>query len=269
MNFRTIDDFELGKPLGKGQYGHVWLAREKKTGYIVALKIVSKSRITNKNDAKPIRRELEIHLSLNSPYILQMYGYFYDKNSLYYILEYAPTDMYRQIQIKGRFSEQQTVKYVIQLMKALTVMQQFNIIHRDIKPENILIGVDGNVKIADFGWAVCNINKVRYTFCGTMEYLAPEMIKEQRHGDGIDIWCLGIITFEMLVGTPPFEIRNNTNNQKLIMEAIQKDICEKKFVIPSFVDNFAKSFISKILVDLKQRPTLPELFQHEWIQNNL
>ncbi|KAM0675514.1 hypothetical protein GVAV_000880 [Gurleya vavrai] len=258
--FHTLDDFELGKPLGAGQFGQVWLVKHKATNYITALKILNKSVITQ-NYTKQLRRELEIHSNLKHPNILRMYGYFHDKNRIYIILEFAcKGELFSHLQKTTRFSERTSANYIFQVSKALNYMHDNSVIHRDLKPENILIGADNKLKIADFGWAVRNIDRRRYTYCGTQEYLAPEMVNEKRHDNSIDLWCLGILCYEFLTGKTPFE------ESSRVLANIKEKILNLKYDFPDFVSDKARDFVRKLLVvEKEKRMCFNEIRRHPWI----
>ncbi|KAG8195330.1 hypothetical protein JTE90_001351 [Oedothorax gibbosus] len=155
MKKLTINDFEIGRPLGRGKFGRVYLAREKTSHFIVALKTISKAQILKYNLEHQIRREIEIQTHLHHPNILRMYSYFYDDSKIYFVLEYAARgEVYRSLQNHGHFDENKTACYMIQLVKAFQYCHSMKVIHRDIKPENLLLSLTGDIKIADFGWAV-------------------------------------------------------------------------------------------------------------------
>ena len=114
--------------------------------------------------------------------ILRLYGYFHDEKRVYLILEYAAKGaLYKQLQRLGRFSEERTSKFIASLVRALRYCHSRNVIHRDIKPENLLLGVNDELKIADFGWSVHSPNARRKTLCGTLDYIPPEMIQGHEH----------------------------------------------------------------------------------------
>ena len=151
----TLDDFEVGRPLGNGKFGRVYLARTKRDKYIVALKVLRKSQLEKNGVEHQLRREIEIQTHLVHKNILRMYGYFWVEYLIYLILEYAPVGvLYKRLTAKGRFSEQETARYVLEMARALGYCHQKHVIHRDIKPENLLLGLNGELKIADFGWSV-------------------------------------------------------------------------------------------------------------------
>lgn len=256
----TLDDFELGAPLGAGQFGQVWLAREKKSGFILSLKIINKNIIKDNESYKQLRRELEIHSKLDNPYILKYYGHFHDQNNIYLIIEYATGELFSKLSEVRKFDEFTASQYIFQVLNALKCMHKFKVIHRDLKPENILIGSDNKIRIADFGWAVCNLDQKRTTFCGTAEYLCPEMIDKNIHDEKVDMWCVGILTYELLVGNTPFETPDRTTR-----EAYRK-IKNLDFEIPKFLSEKARNFIQKLLVvDNVQRPDVNEMLSDPWI----
>lgn len=263
MNEWRFDDFEIGAALGRGKFGRVYLAREKKSGFIVALKILFKAEITSSNATKQVRREIEIQSHLKHENILRLYGYFYDEENVYLILEYAAKgELFKLLQKKKRFTEQEGAKYIAQMAYALRYIHNKNVIHRDIKPENILIGADGKLKVADFGWAVHNMDSKRYTFCGTMDYLPPEMVCHQKHDRAVDIWGLGVLAYEFVVGKPPFETKGST-------EETFKKIKSVEFGFPPFLSNTCRDFISKLLVrEPERRLAIERILAHRWIRTN-
>ncbi len=203
-----LSDFDIGRPLGKGKFGNVYLAREKRSKYIVALKVLFKSQLQKGQVEHQLRREIEIQSHLRHPNILRLFGYFWDETRIYLILEYAPRgEMYKILQNMpgGRFDEAKTAKYIRQLAAALKYCHEHKVIHRDIKPENLLLDMKGDLKIADFGWSVHAPSSRRATMCGTLDYLPPEMVENESHDENVDLWSLGILCYEFLVGKPPFE----------------------------------------------------------------
>ncbi|CAG8433073.1 10702_t:CDS:2 [Diversispora eburnea] len=191
-NILAQKTINIGDPLGQGRFGRVFMAKEKSSGKIVALKVMFKNDLKEHKLEGQLKREIEIQCHLRHPNILRLYGYFHDKERVYLILEYAEKgELYKHL-----------VKY------ALGYLNKKNVIHRDIKPENLLLTANGIVKISDFGWAVHvpsnKQNSRRMTFCGTLDYLAPEMVMMSSHDAKIDSWALGILCYEFLIGTPPF-----------------------------------------------------------------
>ena len=202
----SLKDFEIGKPLGRGKFGDVYLAREKKSKFIVAIKAIKKKQLLKAGVEHQLRREIEIQSHLRQKNILRMFGYFFDDKRIYIILEFAPGgELYKQLTSRGHFAEGTTARYIHDLSVALNYCHTKHVIHRDIKPENLLIGQRGDIKIADFGWSVHAPTSRRTTLCGTLDYLPPEMVEGREHDSTADVWSLGVLTYEFLVGNPPFE----------------------------------------------------------------
>lgn len=175
-----LSNFDIGRPLGRGKFGNVYLAREKDSKFVVALKVMFKKQIQINKVQHQVRREIEIQSHLRHPNILRLYGYFHDTCRIYLILEYAPKGaLYKELQNapNKRFDEKRTAGYVLSLADALSYLHERHVIHRDIKPENLLLGHNGELKIADFGWSVHEPNSARTTLCGTVDYLPPESMK--------------------------------------------------------------------------------------------
>jgi len=256
-----LSDFDIGRPLGKGKFGNVYLAREKASKYIVALKVLFKSQLQKAQVEHQLRREIEIQSHLRHPNILRLFGYFYDETRVYLILEYAPKgEMYKYLQKQknGHFDEPTTSKYIRQMSDALLYCHSKKVIHRDIKPENLLLDMKGDLKIADFGWSVHAPSSRRGTMCGTLDYLPPEMIEGQMHDEKVDLWSLGILTYEFLVGKPPFESEDNN--------ATYRKIIRGECHFPKEITEGARDLVRKLLVKQpEQRIPLDQVLKHPWI----
>ena len=171
----------------------------------MAIKVLSKKQIVNSDVVPQIRREIEIHTHLNHPNILKMLGFFFDDRKIYYIMEYAPGgELYKVLKSRRRFDERQSARYIKQMISALIHVHSCNVFHRDIKPENILICGDDQLKISDFGWSVRALTTQRKTMCGTMDYLCPEIVENRLYDASVDIWALGVLTYELTTGNAPF-----------------------------------------------------------------
>ncbi|XP_050517186.1 aurora kinase A-B-like [Diabrotica virgifera virgifera] len=257
----TLGDFDIGKPLGKGKFGNVYLAREKRSKFLVALKVLFKSAIKEFNNEHQVRREIEIQSHLRHPNILIMYGYFHDETRVYLILEYAPNGaLYSKLSASPnkRFSEADSAAYIEQIADALRYCHTKKVIHRDIKPENLLLGAKGEIKIADFGWSVHAPSSRRSTLCGTLDYLSPEMVTGKTHNEKVDLWSLGVLCYEFLTGRPPFESKSYDDTYRRISRA--------QFTIPPYVSAEAGDLIKKLLVVKPElRLELGHVLNHPWI----
>jgi serine/threonine protein kinase len=255
----TLQDFEIGKPLGRGKFGKVYLARERRTKYIVALKVLSKSQLLKSGVEHQLRREIEIQAHLRHRHILRMYGYFYDNKNIYLILEYSPGgELYKKLTARGQFSERTSARFISDLSTAMRYCHSKHVIHRDIKPENLLLGAKNDVKIADFGWSVHAPTSRRNTLCGTLDYLPPEMVEGREHDEQVDTWALGVLLYEFLVGSPPFETDSHSATYRRIQRV---DIRW-----PSGMPDDAKDLISKLLKkDPRQRLPLECIPRHPFV----
>ncbi|KAG8003861.1 Aurora kinase B [Nibea albiflora] len=254
----SIDDFDIGRPLGKGKFGNVYLARVKKPQAIVALKVLFKSQMEKEGVEHQLRREIEIQAHLKHPNILRFYNYFHDRKRVFLVLEYAPRgEMYKELQRCGRFDDQRTATYMEEISDALLYCHEKKVIHRDIKPENLLLGYRGELKIADFGWSVHAPSLRRRTMCGTLDYLPPEMIEGHTHSEKVDLWCIGVLCYECLIGNPPFETASHSETYKRIMKV------DLKF--PRSISDGARDLVSKLL---RHNPTdrlsLQSVIDHPW-----
>jgi len=168
--------------------------------------------------------------------------------------------MYKSLQKqpKQRFDEPRSAKYIRQMADALKYCHSKKVIHRDIKPENLLLDMKGELKIADFGWSVHAPSSRRATMCGTLDYLPPEMIEGNTHDDKVDLWSLGVLTYEFLVGKPPFEAENNNETYRRITRV------DLKF--PAHVSEGARDIITQLLrKEPNQRISLDKCLEHPWI----
>jgi aurora kinase, other len=234
--------FEIGKPLGKGKFGRVYLAKERSSGFICALKVLHKSELQQGKVEKQVRREIEIQSNLAHPNILRLYGHFHDAKRIFLILEFAGKgELYKHLRKETRFPEWKAAQYIAQMAAALKYLHKKHVMHRDIKPENILVGIHGEIKISDFGWSVHAPNNRRKTMCGTLDYLPPEMIKpgssENFYNEKVDLWSLGVLTYEFLCGEAPFE-------DSPVMT--QRRIARCEMTIPGYVSPEARDLIKRV-----------------------
>ncbi|KAF6298079.1 aurora kinase B [Rhinolophus ferrumequinum] len=243
----TIDDFEIGRPLGKALLTPAWSKSDPSLthmGPVVFAFPLDSSSIS----------------SLRHPNILRLYNYFYDRRRIYLILEYAPRgELYKELQKSRTFDEQRTATIMEELADALMYCHGKKVIHRDIKPENLLLGLQGELKIADFGWSVHAPSLRRKTMCGTLDYLPPEMIEGRTHNEKVDLWCIGVLCYELLVGNPPFESASHNETYRRIVKV------DLKF--PASVPSGAQDLISKLLKhNPSERLPLAQVSTHPWVR---
>ncbi|KAJ5988310.1 Serine/threonine-protein kinase ark1 [Penicillium waksmanii] len=254
--------FEIGKPLGKGKFGRVYLAKERSSGFVCALKVLHKSELQQGGVQKQVRREIEIQSNLRHPNVLRLYGHFHDSKRIFLILEFAGKgELYKHLRKEHRFPEWKAAQYIAQMAAALKYLHKKHVMHRDIKPENILVGIHGEIKISDFGWSVHAPNNRRQTMCGTLDYLPPEMLKpgsqDNYYSEKVDLWSLGVLAYEFLVGEAPFE-------DTPVMT--QRRIARADMSVPSFVSPEGRDLIKRLLVlDPEKRIPLDEIQRHPWI----
>lgn len=202
--------------------------------------------------------------SCRHPNILRLFTWFHDEKKIFIALELASEgELYRHLKSapNGRFDEHRAAKYTYQVADALLYCHANSVIHRDLKPENILLTAEDNVKLADFGWSAHTISNIRKTMCGTLDYLPPEMVEGKSYDASVDLWCLGILCYEFLVGSPPFE---SEDSEKTYAKIKRIDIR-----YPKFVSTGARDLISKLLRPNGLRISLRDVMRHQWIKEHM
>eukprot|EP00388_Colpodella_angusta_P046516 GDKK01069672.1.p1 GENE.GDKK01069672.1~~GDKK01069672.1.p1 ORF type:complete len:426 (-),score=64.89 GDKK01069672.1:43-1320(-) len=258
----SLDDFDIGKTLGRGQHGKVFLARERRSGYLVAIKRMKKMSIIRSNMDRQIMTEIEIQSHFRHPNVLRVFCHFTDVENIYIVLELAGYgEVYYMVCREGRFEEEKAAGFVGQVCCGLSALHAKKVIHRDIKPENLLIGHDCTLKLADFGWSTRALSGRRKTLCGTKDYIAPEMAAKKVYNEKIDVWMVGILTFEFVHGNPPF-CEDDLAKQ---CEVIQRG----QYTINEELSEHCKDFISKCLtMEHEKRPTIDEMLDHIWLKKH-
>ena len=263
-----ITDFKIIREIGSGSFGRVYLAKHLKTKVDYAIKVIDKRNKTNIEGKPYFRREIEIMSKIRHPNCVRLFGNFEDENFCYFIMEYIPGGNLYTLMSSNRntgLNIYLVASIVRDLASAIYYLHNMNppIIHRDIKPENVLLTDNKKIKLTDFGWSnyIDFEGEQRSTLCGTPIYLAPEMITNSGHDKHVDIWCLGVLLFELLTGTPPFIGQNRV--------LLMKNIINVNIVWPSpprlAIDPDAKDLISKILKkNPNERISLENMIKHNF-----
>ncbi|KAG4105989.1 Pkinase-domain-containing protein [Neocallimastix lanati (nom. inval.)] len=254
----SLASFRVVRKIGQGRYSKVYLANLKSKNIQMALKVLPKNKEIIKL-IHQIREEIRIQSHLNHQNVLRLYDYFRDERKIYLVLEYAPKGSVLDFQKKfTKFSESITSKIIRQTSDGLQYIHSKRIVHRDLKPENLLVDEKNDIKISDFGCAVFTSNIVPGTLYGTLDYFSPEMIESKMYDEKIDIWSLGVIMYELLVGKTPFDDPSVNN--------IYSKIKRVDYHIPNTVSMSANDLISNILIyEPEKRYTLNEVLNHPWI----
>lgn len=200
------DNLEEIKLLGKGSFGKVTLVKDKDTGTEYALKQLSMAHLVKTRQQAHVASEKETMMELDHPFLVKLYRTFRDQSKIYFLLEPAlGGELFAVLRTRSMLDNDSARFYIASVTLAFEYMHSYEIIYRDLKPENLLLDTGGFLKITDFGFAKKLGEDGRtYTLCGTPDYLAPEVIISAGHGKGVDWWCLGVLTYELLASMPPF-----------------------------------------------------------------
>lgn len=206
-------DFEFLKLIGKGSFGKVLLARHISEGEMYAVKVLSKKMILKRNEKSHIMCERAVLLkNLHHPFLVGLRYSFQSRDKLYFVLDYVNGgELFFHLQKEKSFSENRARFYAAEITSALGYLHKSGIVYRDLKPENILLDAEGHVVLTDFGLCKDGLRTDRdttNTFCGTPEYLAPEVLRKESYDRCVDWWCLGAVLYEMIYGLPPFYSRD-------------------------------------------------------------
>ena len=258
-----ITDFEKEREIGKGGFGLVWKVIHKKTQKVYCIKVIQKQGILEQKLVAQMNREIEIMYILNNPHCLRLKNHFEDDYNFYLVMPLASKgQLYRVLKKFRKFDERTAAQILRETISALQYLHSFKppIIHRDIKPENLLLNEGGRILLADYGWSNFNMEgDVRKTFCGTPEYIAPEMLMKKGHDTRVDIWSIGILMFELLSGYSPFVAKTN--------QELYQNIRRLKIQWPKDMPPLAKNLISKILkLNPVDRPSFDEILDHQWFK---
>eukprot|EP00930_Biecheleria_cincta_P086517 TRINITY_DN7579_c0_g1_i1.p1 TRINITY_DN7579_c0_g1~~TRINITY_DN7579_c0_g1_i1.p1 ORF type:complete len:754 (-),score=122.50 TRINITY_DN7579_c0_g1_i1:97-2358(-) len=262
-NFETIGD-----PLGSGSYGEVTKVRHRSTGEIYAMKAVPKKKILEQGMQAYLLSEVRTQIQLAHPNIVQLHYYYETEHNVLLLLEYASGgSLFSLLRRRGILPEHDAARYFADVAVALNHLHRHGIVHRDLKPENILMCGENHckAKLADFGWCAelsMDAGAMRQTFCGTPDYLSPEMVQHEPHDKGVDIWAAGVLIYELLTGKPPFAA---STTFKAMNRIIKVDL-----QVPIGVPPLATDLIQKLIVrEPAKRLCLKEAIRHPWIRSKV
>eukprot|EP01016_Furgasonia_blochmanni_P006881 TRINITY_DN12761_c0_g1_i11.p1 TRINITY_DN12761_c0_g1~~TRINITY_DN12761_c0_g1_i11.p1 ORF type:complete len:376 (-),score=98.17 TRINITY_DN12761_c0_g1_i11:216-1262(-) len=261
----SIDDFNLLKVLGRGSFGKVMLVEKKDTKAIYALKSLRKEDVIEKDQLEHTKTEKMIMEHVNHPYLVGLEYCFQTDEKIFFVMQFMKGgELFQHLRTSKRFEEQRAKFYAAQVGLGLGHLHSKDIVYRDLKPENVLMDEEGNVHLTDFGMAkIIRKNETSQSFCGTPEYLAPEIIVGEGHNKMADWWSYGVLIYEMLHGIPPFYHQNQNTMYELIATG------KLKFSTSIIISEDAKDLLTKLLnKDQRKRfgcsADFDEIKAHPW-----
>ncbi|KAG2159174.1 kinase-like domain-containing protein [Suillus bovinus] len=262
-----LSDFIIQRTLGTGSFGRVHLVRSKHNLRFYAIKVLNKEKIVRTKQVEHTNNEKMMLEAVQHPFIINLWGAFQDASNLFMVMDFVPGgELFTLLRRSNRFPDPVAKFYAAEVALALNHLHSLDIIYRDLKPENILLNHDGHIKIADFGFSkLCS--SVTWTLCGTPDYLAPEIIGQQRYNKSVDWYALGVLIFEMLSGLPPYH--QPDHNPVVLYEKITRGPAFIRW--PSFHEN-ATDIIRKLMEGEPSkrygnlRHGAGDVFAHPWFR---
>jgi len=243
------EDFDFLKVIGRGAFGKVMQVKFKENGKIYAMKILRKKQILAKNQIEHTKAERKILQALQHPFLMTLRFAFQTDSKLYFVLDYIRGgELFFHLKKVKRFTEPAAMIFVAEVALALGHLHSLDIVYRDLKPENILLHQSGHICLTDFGLSkdLGPASPEAHTFCGTPEYLAPEIVEKTGHGKPVDWWSLGILCYELCIGIPPFYHQN--------LHTMYRKIRTENPRFPASMSRKCQDLIVRFLVrDPKQR----------------
>lgn len=258
--------YKLGKNLGQGNFATVKLATRKSDSTVWAVKILTKAHL-EADDIDALEVEVKILETCDHPNIVQMEEVFDTDDKFYMVMEpMHGGELFDRIADKEKYDEEEARSCTTSILQAIKYCHAQNVVHRDLKPENLLYkstDADSILKLADFGLAsILSEGSLMKTACGTPGYVAPEILKSEQYGPGVDVWSIGVILYILLCGFPPFYEESNPALFRLIKQGIY-DFPPKYW---NGIDDGAIDLIKRMLtVDPAKRITIDEALEHPWI----
>lgn len=250
------------RKIGRGSFSSVYKGYNKINNLPVAVKKINDDIVSKMK--KYIKREIEVMKKLKHKNILKLYEVIYENNNIYLVLEYCKYGDLSFFLKKNRLTEPQVKNFLCQIVDGLKYLHNFNIFHRDLKPQNILIDRNLNLKITDFSFAKeDNEENLSQTMCGSPLYMAPEILNYQEYTNKTDLWSIGVIMYELIVGKTPYRAKNIVN--------LVKNIRNRDVIIPKNIhisSNCKHLLFSLLEKDPDKRITWKNFFLHPWIQKN-
>ncbi|KAI9813598.1 MAG: Protein kinase [Pycnora praestabilis] len=261
---QRLGQYSIVKTLGEGSFGKVKLAVHQVSGQKVALKIISRRKLMNRDMAGRVEREIQYLQLLRHPHIIKLYTVISTPSEIIMVLEYAGGELFDYIVQHGKMAEDSARRFFQQMVCGVEYCHRHKIVHRDLKPENLLLDEFLNVKIADFGLSnIMTDGNFLKTSCGSPNYAAPEVISGKLYaGSEVDVWSCGVILYVLLCGRLPFDDE--------YIPSLFKKIAQGNFMMPNYLSSGANDLIRKMLVvNPVHRITVQEIRQHPWFVKNL
>jgi len=259
-----LEDFLQLKVIGRGGFGRVLLVKKKDTGKYYAMKILKKAAIVARGEIDHTKTEKSVLSKIDHPFLAKLYWSFQTEEHLYFIMDFINGgELFHHLSKEKKFQEDRARFYAAEIVSGMAYLHDHGIIYRDLKPENILLDKKGHVVMTDFGLSkegLLSPKDSTKTFCGTPEYLAPEVVSGESYTKSIDWWSVGTLIFEMLTGLPPFY---SQNEEQMYEKILKMDINYPSYLSAEVVD-LIKKFLNRDPITRLQE--LEHIKQHPWFK---